>query len=210
MPDEAVAPAPRKRWGARSLLVAAIAGAVFVVSANLYLIAAARAATVSSGELAPVRPYAIVLGNRVYPSGAPSPELAERLGTGLALYQAGRAGKIVVSGGVKGSYNEPAAMAAWLEARGVPRADVIQDGGGHRTAATMADAVALGIRSAHVVSQGYHLPRALFLARKAGIDATGVPAVAWREGLLDSTRVFFRETLARAEAVVEVALRGVR
>ena len=67
-------------------------------------------------------------------------------------------------------------MAAWLEARGVKPADVIVDPGGHRTAATMADAAALGVRSALVVTQGYHLPRSLYLARRAGIDAVGVPA----------------------------------
>ena len=72
-----------------------------------------------------MRPYAIVLGNRVFPDGAPCAELAARLKTTLALYRAGRAPKIIVSGGVRGAYDEPRAMAAWLEARGVPPADVI-------------------------------------------------------------------------------------
>jgi len=132
-----------------------------------------------------------------------------RLETGLALYKAGRAGKIIVSGGVRDN-DEPRAMAAWLEAREVPRADIILDPGGHRTAATMADAAALGVRSAHVVSQGYHLPRALYLAGKAGIDASGVPAPKVDGGSRDAGRVFIREGLARAETLVEVALRGVR
>ena len=75
----------------------------------------------------------------------------------------------------------------------------------------MADAAALGVRSALVVSQGYHLPRALYLARHAGIDAVGVPAPAGERALDGAAlRVFVRETAARAEIVLEVALRGVR
>src|SRR5262245_2933317 len=208
MPD--TSPAPQRRW-TKWLAVAALALGTFIAATNLYLVRRARAATVAEVELAPVRPYAIVLGNAVNPDGSPCADLAMRLETGLALYKAGRAGKIIVSGGVRGHhYDEPRAMAAWLEARDVPRADIIADPGGPRTAATMADAAALGVRSAHVVSQGYHLPRALYLARKAGIDASGVPAPKVDGGSAEATRISIRETLARAETLVEVALRGVR
>lgn len=182
----------------------------YVAGANVYLSARAAAATVSNVEAAPVRPYAIVLGNRVFPSGVPSVELEARLQTALALYRAGRASKIIASGLARGAYDESRAMAAWLQARGVKPADVIADPGGHRTAATMADAAALGARSALVVTQAYHLPRALYLARRAGIDAVGVPAPQCRSGGLDSLRVFCRETAARAEIVLEVAVRGVK
>jgi SanA protein len=209
MPED-MAPAPGRRW-TKWLAVAALAFVALIAAANLYLVRRARAATVTDVELAPVRPYAIVLGNRVERDGSPCPDLAMRLETALALYKAGRAGKIIVSGGVGGhDYDEPRAMAAWLEARDVPRADIITDPGGHRTAATMADAAALGVRSAHVVSQGYHLPRALYLASKAGIDASGVPAPKVDGGPAEAQRTWIRETLARAEIVVEVALRGVR
>jgi SanA protein len=74
----------------------------------------------------------------------------------------------------------------------------------------MADAAALGVRSALVVSQRYHLPRALYLARHAGIDAVGVPAQDTHEGWASLAKLFVREAAARAETVVEVALRGVR
>ena len=74
----------------------------------------------------------------------------------------------------------------------------------------MAGSAALGVRSALVVSQAYHLPRALYFARRAGIDAVGVPAPRrgghrwyWFKG-------FIREATARAEALLEVAARGVR
>jgi len=201
---------PRRRRGLKWLAAASLAVLAFVAAANLYLIATARGATVSGVQEAPARPYAIVLGNRVLAGGVPSMELAARLQTALALHKAGRADKLVVSGLTAGDYDEPHAMAAWLEARGVSPANIVLDPGGRRTAATMAGSVALGVRSALVVSQGYHLPRALYFARRAGIDAVGVPAPSRSTGWLFGVKGFIRETTARAEAPLEVALRGVR
>jgi SanA protein len=207
MRDGAPARPPRRRRWARWLLAVAAAGLGAVVAMNVRMIEAARPATAASIEAAPVRPYAIVLGNTVFKDGSPSPELAERLETALAVYRAQRAGKVIVSGLTRGDYDEPRAMAAWLRARGVPAGDVVLDAGGHRTAATMADAAALGVRAALVVTQGYHLPRSLYLARHAGIDAIGVAAPSSRPNGL---RTFVREGVARAETVLEVAVRGVR
>ena len=67
-------------------------------------------------------------------------------------------------------------MAAWLERRGVAPADLVIDRGGYRTAASMADAAARASTALLVVSQPYHLPRALYLARHAGLRAVGVAA----------------------------------
>ena len=100
-------------------------------------------------------------------------------------------------------------MAGWLERRGVPRAALILDRGGYRTAATMADAAAQGFREALVCTQRYHLPRALYLARHAGIAAKGVAAGEAPATLFDRLHSFVRESLARAETVGEVAARGV-
>jgi vancomycin permeability regulator SanA len=202
-------PARRRRWWKVPLGVA-LAAVAYVAGANLYLIARARAETVADVAAAPPRPYAIVLGNRVFADGSPSRELAARLETALALVQTGRAGSVIVSGRAAADYDEPHAMADWLAARGVPRAQIVVDVTGHRTAATMAAAAARGVRAAHVVTQGYHLPRALYLARRAGIDALGVPAPVRRAAGWESFRVLFRESAARAEIVLEVAVRGVR
>ena len=209
MPSDLPPQARRRRWR-RGLAAVVVAVAAYVAGANIYLAAAAGPAILADIDVAPARPYAIVLGNKVFPGGVPSPELAARLETALALYRARRAGKVVVSGAARRDYNEPRAMAAWLEARGVKADDIIADEGGHRTAATMKDAAATGVRSALVVTQGYHLPRALFLARRAGIDALGVPAPVRRAGVVARVLVYCRETAARAESVLEVAFRGVR
>jgi len=197
------------QWG-RRFLIGGVAVAVAVAGANGYVIATTRAAIAADVAAAPVRPDAVVLGNRVLRDGSPSDELAARLQTALAVYRAGRAGKLVVSGRAEAGYDEPAGMAAWLVRHGVPAADVVRDPGGHRTAATMADTAAMGKRSILVVTQGYHLPRSLYFARHAGIDAIGVAAPSRRRGAYDTFKVYLREIVARAEAVLEVAVRGVR
>ena len=205
----------RRRWRLllAALASAPIAAAALVGLASAHLVAAARAETAASVGAAPARPVAIVLGNQVLRNGSPSATLEQRLKVALALYRTGRARRLFVSGAAypAAGYDEPAAMAAWLQARGVPAGDIERDGGGHRTAATMADAAARGVRGALVCTQAYHLPRSLYLAHAAGIDAVGVAADDVNPpGSLDAARVALRETLARAETIVEVAVRGVQ
>jgi vancomycin permeability regulator SanA len=210
MPERRPAPRSWLRRCRRPLAIGAAVCVALIAAGDVYVVATTRAALVASVEDAPVRPYVVVLGNRVFPDNIPSRELAARLETGRRLYAAGRARKIIVSGLSQPDYDEPRTMAIWLEAHGVPAADVVLDLGGYRTAASMADAAALGARSVLIATQAYHLPRALYLARHAGIDAVGVPSERSRRSILDLARTALRETLARAETVVEVALRGVR
>jgi vancomycin permeability regulator SanA len=201
--------ARRFSWGKRLAALAAVVLAL-VVAANVYLIVASGDRLAAGFDKTPPRPYALVLGSHVFPGGIPTSELAERLEMGRQLYRAGLARRIIVSGAVRPRYDEPDAMAAWLTRRGVAPADLVIDRGGYRTAASMADAAALGADGLLVVSQSYHLPRALYLAKNAGLQATGVAArQPWRPAI-DRLFTFLRETTARAEVIVEVALRGVR
>lgn len=201
-----------------AVLTAAVLLVAYVVIANVVLLAAGRESTPATFDKIPPCPYAMVLGSHVSHDGTPSRELGWRLEMGRLLYQAGLAHRIIVSGAVRpGSeepdgfaYDEPDAMAAWLEKHGVPAADLVIDRGGYRTAASMADAAALGVTELLVVSQPYHLARALYLARHAGLRAVGVAAHQPPRALADRLISFLRETTARAEAIVEVALRGVR
>ena len=204
-------PEPRRegRWG-RWLALAAVLAIGLVGAANAHLIARSRDSVIADFSEMPACPYAMVLGTHVFPGGVPSRELAARLETGRQLYRAGLARRIIVSGLAEPGYDEPDAMAAWLERRGVAPVDVVIDRGGYRTAASMADAVAAGVQSLLVVSQRYHLPRALYLARHAGLQAIGVPAADIERALPDRIYGFVRETTARAEIIVEVAVRGVR
>jgi SanA protein len=151
----------------------------------------------------PGRPAAIVPGCRVHPDGSPSAMLEDRLAAALDLYRAGKVRKILVSGDHGApEYDEPLAMRGWLEARGVPAADVFSDHAGFRTRDTMERAARVFlVRGAVVCTQEFHLARAVFLARRAGIDAVGVPADRRPYRAMAINRL--RETYARAAAFLD-------
>jgi SanA protein len=157
---------------------------------------------------APQRFVAIVPGCRVHPDGTPSAMLEDRLATALALYRAGKVEKILVSGDHGApEYDEVTAMRRWLEARGAKGEDVFSDHAGFRTLDTMVRAAEVfGVEGAIVCTQRFHLARAVFLARRAGIDAVGVPADrrTYRGARLNE----LRETYARAAAFLDVRVLG--
>ncbi|GAB3840003.1 YdcF family protein [Hymenobacter jeollabukensis] len=115
----------------------------------------------------------LILGNTVNPDGQPSDRLRARLDKGLALYRAGLAPKIVVSGGLgrEGHY-EGLAMGRYLVAQGVPRPAVIIDDLGKTTRASAQNFAVIArqrhFRSVIAVSQFYHLPRTAYLLHRAG------------------------------------------
>jgi len=106
----------------------------------------------------------------------PSPYLRARLQVALDLYQAGKAKVILVSGdNLTTSHNEPAVMTKWLVEHGVPDAKIVQDYAGEDTYSTCMRAKDIfGVTSAILVSQGYHIPRAVATCRMLGVDAVGV------------------------------------
>ena len=162
-------------------------------------------------EAAPQKDVILVLGASVRPDGTPSDMLADRLATALDLYRSGRAGKILVSGDHgQRDYDEVRVMAEVLEAGGVPARDLFLDHAGFRTldSAVRARRV-FGVESALVVSNPFHVPRAVFLARQAGIDATGVNATPRVRYSRDTRwRHEAREALARVLAFLDVHVLG--
>ncbi|MCD1259006.1 YdcF family protein [Paenibacillus athensensis] len=153
---------------------------------------------VSAGQ-APVADAILVLGAYVRPNGEPSGMLADRLETALQLYEAGAAPKILVSGdhGRK-EYDEVNTMREYLEQRGVPSASIFMDHAGFSTYESMYRARDIfQVREVTVVTQGYHLPRALFAARQLGLNAHGVAADLHRYGGMP--RFEAREVVARAK-----------
>lgn len=126
----------------------------------------------------PRRKVAIVLGARVYADGSPSPSLRDRLYVAWRLYERDRVQKILITGdhGTRG-YNEVEAMFRWLREKGVPREALYVDHAGLRTLDSMQRAAKIfEVEEAILCTQRFHLPRSLFLARDAGIDAVGVIA----------------------------------
>ncbi|MBQ0078475.1 MAG: YdcF family protein [Eubacterium sp.] len=118
----------------------------------------------------------IVLGASVKADGTPSPMLRQRLLGALQLYEAGVAPKILMTGDAgQEEYNEVKAMLAFVRYFGVPKEDVFCDYAGFSTydSAYRAREV-FQVDRAVVVTQEYHLYRALYGCQQMGIDAVGV------------------------------------
>ena len=154
----------------------------------------------------PPKQVAIVLGARVYTDGTPSVVLRDRLWMGLKLYEAGKVGKIIVSGDhMAKDYNEPGAMFQYLVSHGIPASDVFMDHAGFRTLDTMARAKAVfGVRSAVICTQRFHLGRSIYLAKIHGIDAVGL--VSDRRRYRHHFINYSREFVARSFAILDVHL----
>ncbi len=156
----------------------------------------------------PTRPVALVLGAQVFPDGTPSPFLAARLELARLLYLTGRVGHLLLSGdGAAPEYDEPAAMRSYLRERGMPPEALTTDPYGLDTYDSCWRARwVYGCRRLTVVTQSYHLPRAVATARALGLDAVGVGDDSvrglhrsWRKGVV-------REQLAGVKTVRDLVL----
>lgn len=119
---------------------------------------------------------AIVFGASIYSNGDLSPVLEDRVDTAIELYRARKVDRILVSGDNRHpSYNEPKAMQEYLISHAVAPRDVVVDNGGRSTYETCLRARdVFGLKRAVLVSQGFHLPRALYIANQLGLDAVGM------------------------------------
>lgn len=159
---------------------------------------------VYTADSAPERPVAIVFGAGVWPGGQLSPVLEDRVYTAVMLYQAGRVQKLLMTGDNRTvDYNEPAHMRAYALELGVPDEDIVLDYAGRRTYDSIYRARHIfRVDAAILVTQAYHLDRALFTAHGLGLDVVGVSAD--RRDYLNITQYWWREVLATALAAVEV------
>lgn len=155
-------------------------------------------------EDVPAHDVAIVLGARVYSKGRLSAMLEDRVISAVDLYKAGKVKKLLMSGDNSSEYyDEVSAMRDVAIKLGVPSNDVVRDFAGFRTYDTMYRAKELwGITSATVVTQNFHLPRSLYLARTRGIEADGL--IADRRRYRTTLYSRFREYFARSAAWLDV------
>ncbi len=131
------------------------------------------ASTVSDAQPAPI---AIVLGASVQISGEPSDALRDRLLVAIDLYKQGKVDRILVSGD-DGQFHidEIRAMRKKLEDEGIPPDKIIEDGHGYRTYESCKRAAqTFDIKRAIIVTQRFHIGRALYLCNRLGVDSTGV------------------------------------
>ncbi|WP_458408191.1 SanA/YdcF family protein [Anaerotignum sp.] len=186
--------------GILALLCLGIMGIAVVFGLSSYLKSHTADKIITETEAAELDADCIlVLGCGVREDGTPSLMLRDRLEAGIALYEADAAPKLLMSGdhGRK-DYDEVNLMKDYAMERGIPSEDIFMDHAGFSTYDSMYRARDIFCaEKVIIVSQEYHLYRALYLAEKLGLEAHGVPALdvnyrgqAYRE---------FREMLARAK-----------
>lgn len=155
-------------------------------------------------------PVAIVLGAKAKASGAPSDVLSDRIAQAVTLYRSGKVRKLLLSGDHgRPEYDEVNCMRRCALAEGVRPEDIFCDHAGFDTYDSMYRARdVFDVTRAIVVTQGFHLPRALYIARGLGIEASGAPcdqrryiARLWNAA---------REALARVKAFKDVAITKAR
>ena len=143
----------------------------------------------------------LVLGCLVKSDGSPSDMLYDRISVGVTLYQNGASPKLLMSGdhGQK-EYDEVNTMKAYAIDAGVPSADVFMDHAGFSTYESVFRAKEIfGAKRIVIVTQEYHLYRALYIANALGIEAYGVSADL--RGYSGQTKRDLREILARIKEI---------
>jgi vancomycin permeability regulator SanA len=157
----------------------------------------------------PATPVALVLGAQVNPDGTPSAFLAARLDLAKRLYDAGLVETIIVSGDhLAPEFSEPAAMRNYLIEAGLPTEKVIADAGGFDTYESCLRAQRiLNLSQLIIVTQTYHLVRAVATCRALGVDATGVGDNSARQHTIAWWRGAIRDQLACLKTVVDLATR---
>ena len=164
-----------RRPGRRGLLGAALVVLVVLGAPLAWVQLEGRAHEKRSAEVGDVG-VAIVLGAGLQADGTPSPYLRRRLDAAAQLWRDGKVHQILLTGDHSTPYHdEPGSMRAYLLTQWISADALVLDGAGVDTHASCRRAHDVyGVRRAVVITQDYHLPRALFECEHAGIDAVGV------------------------------------
>jgi len=159
------------------LLLILVVGSVVLLVPRL-ITAIYATPRIYNAEKSPSRPVAIVFGAGLWRDGSPTPVLRDRVATAASLYFAGKVEKLLMSGDNRlVNYNEPAAMRAFALELGIPDQAIVLDYAGRRTYDTCYRARDIfGVHQAILITQSFHLPRAIFLCQAMGVSAVGVPA----------------------------------
>jgi vancomycin permeability regulator SanA len=192
----------RKRFRVPLLMVIALA--IAIPGGSVLLVRLSSGGQIYSVAEVPAAPVAIVLGAGLEPDGSPKPYLQSRLEDARALYTSGKIRAILVSGdNSRTSYDEVSSMTAWLVDHGVPADRIVRDHAGFDTYDSCVRANRIfGITKAIVVTQDFHIPRAVYLCSHAGIETTGIGSPTADSGF----RNHVREIPAAIKAVADVAI----
>jgi len=195
----------------KKIILASVIGLVLIIFVILGVEAIFQKQTSSLiyGEITDIPPAktVIILGASVHADGKLSPILQDRVDTAIKLYENGKVENFLVTGDHRSDdYNEVAAMVGYLEKNGIDKNIISADHAGLDTYDSMYRAGKLfEIESAIVVTQKFHLPRTLFIAKNLGFDYRGFAAD--QRAYQTEYRLKQREKLANLKALWEVLLK---
>lgn len=196
---------PRGVRARRRAVRVVMAGCVLALLPSAWTHAAA-ADRLGTTERAPAAEVAVVFGAGLW-NGRPTPYLARRLDAAAELYRTGKVKVVLVTGdNSRTEYDEPNAMRAYLARSGVPEDRIVSDFAGFDTWDSCVRAKEIfGVDRAVLVSQGFHIRRAVALCQAAGVDSYGVGV----SDVHDATWYYggAREVFAAGKAAVDAVFK---
>lgn len=192
------------RTAALICLAAAVLGSASAFGVSAYVKSSVSDRIISSAQAAELEDVdcIIVLGCLVNDT-SPSPMLSDRLTVGVQLYDSGAAPKLLMSGDHgQTDYDEVNAMKQFAIDRNIPSEDIFMDHAGFSTYESMYRAAEIfKAKKVIIVTQEYHLYRAVYIAEQLGLEAYGVSSDL--QGYLNQSMYDFREVLARDKDFVQ-------
>ncbi len=191
-------------WGMTAVLLGCIG---VVVAANLWVLAETRDRIAQDPLLCPSESVGVVFGTSYWSrGGGRNPYYVERLGAAARLLRMGRVQHLLLSGDNRTRYyNEPVTMWRDLREMNVADADMTLDYAGFSTFDTLVRArKVFGVDRATLITQRWHLPRALFIADAVGLDARGCAVASHPVG--GEWKLRMREWLARVSMLGDIYL----
>ncbi len=190
----------------RNIFIALAAAGLVIVILPRIITAIYSWPRIYTADAVPTGRVAIVFGVGLTRDGQPTLILRDRVKTAVQLYLSGKVEKLLMSGDNQGlGHDEPGAMRDYAVSLGVPANAIVLDNSGDRTYDTCYRAKAIfGLDSALLVTQQFHLPRALFLCNMLGLQAVGVDANNYRYWPPLMLIWNIREQLATVGAFVDV------
>ena len=193
-------------WKRFFLFVGSVLGITGLILGGTFLVIHKEASPniYSDTTALPHTETAIILGASTLRNGKLSPVLRDRVDSAILLYKARKIEKILVSGDNSTiTHNEVNPVRNYLLANGIPDQDIFLDHAGFDTYSSMYRARDIfRVSSVVIVSQAFHLPRAVYLARHLGINAYGFTADNGHYLLKN----YIREWFANVKAVINLTL----
>lgn len=189
------------------ITAALVGGAILtgIILVDLYIAKESGPYIFANIDDVPKTPAGVILGASVRDNQM-SDMLKDRADAALDLYKKGKIGKILISGdGREENYNEVAVVREYLRKQGVPEEDIYTDESGLDTFDSLARAKEIfQLDKLTVITQSFHLPRAIYLGKNLGIEVYGFPADRHSYANIDFFQ--FREKIANIKAIINAKL----